>query len=144
MVASRPVILHTHLLSDKNGRDCGEYNEPATGTTILNPFRSRAAETEAGRFLREASKGKCIPNLSAELCTFVSKKPLPEGDWHLVNLWQSSAQTTLFFRLSGKVPQLLEHQGCGIVHVDLNGSGRNWKVVGYGMSYGPYSDNAAH
>ena len=51
--------------------------EVGTRFTILNPLRSRSPERTANLFLRAASAGTCLPEMSEVLCGFVRRGPLP-------------------------------------------------------------------
>src|SRR6266496_4200541 len=73
-LATKPVLLHTHVLGRADDRSCDTYNEAGTGIAILNPFRSRLPEETANVFMRAASKAKCSPGLSEALCGFVTKR----------------------------------------------------------------------
>jgi hypothetical protein len=140
--ASKPVLLHTHIWANIDDQLCGTYNEEGTGVTILNPFRSRFPEQTAEVFLRALSKTKCSPGLSERLCSFVMKHPLPAPEWRLVNRWEwdSAKHIRLFYRLGGKSQELAKHNGCAIAHVDLERTGGNWNISGYGVTPGPYSE----
>jgi hypothetical protein len=133
--ASKPVLLHTHLLTKADYQSCGAYNEQGTGITVLNPFRSRIPERTADVFLRAASSGKCVPNLSEAHCKFVTERPLPATEWRLVNRWDSAKGVKLFYRLSGEWQKRGKNNGCVIAEVDLEFTGANWRVSGHGVSW---------
>jgi hypothetical protein len=138
-LASKPVLLHTHALTNKDSQFCGEYNEEATGITILNPIRSRFQERVADAFLRAASNGECSPDVSEALCRFVTAgHSVPAREWRLVNRRDSSGNITLFYRLIGASEELQRHNGCEVARVDLEQTDATWKIVGYGLTAGPY------
>ena len=83
LIASKPVLLHTHIFSGVDYRSCGGYNDEGTGVTILNPFRSRGAEHKADEFLRAAHKGRCLAEMNENWCSSIAKHPLPASKWHL-------------------------------------------------------------
>jgi len=134
MFVTKPVLVHTHLFRNRDSRSCGGYNGEGTGTTILNPFRSRGPERMADAFLRAASKGICLPELDEEFCAFVTKRPVPATQWQLVNRSDSRAASRLFFRLEGPWQQKGKN-GCVIAEVHLEWNGAAWKPVGYGASW---------
>jgi hypothetical protein len=142
-LASEPVLLHTHILVKTEDQQCGTDLEEWTGTTILNPFRSRLPERIANEFLRAVSKAECSPGLSVELCRFVTERPaLPASEWRLVyrSEWHSSRDIRLFYRLRGVSQEIAGHySGCASAHVDLARTGSTWKVSGYGVTLGPYN-----
>jgi len=78
VIASKPVLLHTHIFSGVDYRSCGGYNDEGTGVTILNPFRSRAAEHKADEFLRAARNGRCLPEMNENWCSSMAKYPAGE------------------------------------------------------------------
>ena len=126
---SKPVLLHTHLLTKEDYRSCGAYNEEGTGVTILNPLRSRIAARVADAFLRAASTGRCSPDTSEALCRFIEKgHRLPATEWRLVNQWNIGNETRLFYKLGGR-------QECVMAEVSLEKAVAGWKVSGYGISY---------
>jgi len=126
--ASKPVLLHTHLLTKADFRSCGAYNEEGTGVTILNPFRSRIAEGVADAFLRAASTGTCTPDTNEVLCGSMEGRRLPGTEWRLVNQWNIGNRTRLFYQLG-------RQQECVIVGVSLEKAGTHWTVSGYGIRY---------
>jgi hypothetical protein len=132
--ASKPVLLHTHILAGADDKLCGSYNEP--GTAIMNPFRSRLPERIADVFLRAALNARCLPGLSEGLCQFVTQHPLPASQWRLVNRWDSAKEIKLFYRLNSQ--ELARRNGCMMAHVDLEQTGATWTVCGYGFTSGPY------
>ena len=142
-LASTPVLLHTHILAKTSDQPCGTDLEEWTGTTILNPFRSRLPERTADIFLRAASKAECSPALSEELCRFVTERPpLPASEWRLVyrSEWHSSRDIRLFYRLRGLSQEIRRHySGCANAHVDLARNGDTWRISGYGITYGPHN-----
>jgi hypothetical protein len=118
---------------------CGEYNEEATGITIMNPIRSRFQERVADAFLRAASNGECSPDVSEALCTFVKAgHSVPAREWRLVNRRDSNGNITLFYRLLGASQELQRHNGCEVARVDMEQNVATWKIVGYGLTAGPY------
>jgi hypothetical protein len=127
--ASKPVLLHTHLLTKADYRSCGAYNEEGTGVTILNPLRSRVAERAADSFLLAASNGRCSPETSEGLCKAVTKRPLPGTDWNLVYRRNLGSDVDVFYRLRRT------SQECVIAEVKLKQTGGSWKIFGYGVSY---------
>ena len=143
-LAAGPVLLHTRLLATAEEQSCSSSGdfiaEAGTGTTILNPFRSRAPERTADEFLRAASSGECLPGVGARLCRFVRERRYPPLEWRLVNRWEwdSARKVRLFYRLSGK-PQELAKYGCAVGSVDLERTGTAWRISGFGVAYGPYS-----
>jgi hypothetical protein len=141
-VASKPVLLHTHILARTDDQSCGTYNQEGTGTAMWNPFRSRLPERTGDIFLRAVSKAECSPGLSAGLCRFVTERPLPASEWWLVNRveWNSGRDIRLFYRLRGVSQEIVrKYNGCAIAHVDLARSGATWRVSGYGVTPGPYN-----
>jgi hypothetical protein len=140
LFATKPVILHTHIIATADEQQCGEYNEAATGITVLSPFRSRAPERHADSFLRAASMGQCTADMNEKFCEFVRTRRFPAADWRLVNRWEwdGERRMRLFYKLKGNSAAFAEHGGCAIAHVDLRRTGADWKAVGYGVEYGPY------
>lgn len=133
-LASKPVLVHTHILSKPDYRSCGAYNEEETGVTILNPFRARAPERVAEVFLRAASNAKCLPDMPEDFCRFVEKRPLPATEWRLVNRRDSARMISLFYRLGWKSHELAKHDGCAIAEVDVERTGTGWQISRYGVS----------
>jgi hypothetical protein len=111
--------------------------EVGTRFALLNPFRSRAPERTADVFLRAASNGKCSPDLSEDLCRFVTKRPLPATEWRLVNRWDSARDIKLFYRLRGEWDKRGPNDRCLIAEVHLERTGATWKTAGYGVQSGP-------
>src|ERR1051326_308825 len=139
MIVSGPVLLHTNALSKTNIDECGEYNEQATGLTVLNPLRSRFQERLADGFLKAASKGECSPNINAELFRFVTARhTLPARKWDLMNRRDDGGHTTLFYRLKDLSKKFTTYQRCTIAQVDIERTGTTWNVVGFGITPGPY------
>lgn len=142
--SSGPVLLHTHVLATADDQACGASGfvlEAGTGTTVLNPFRSRAPERTADVFLRAASNGECAPGVGERLCRYVRERRFPGLEWRLVNRWEwdSVRHIRLFYRLSGKSQELEKHNGCVIGNVDLALTGETWKISAYGATAGPYN-----
>jgi hypothetical protein len=140
-----PVLLHTHIGKGADEHACGEYNEAATGITILNPLRSRDPEAVADVFLHAAAIGRCAPALKEPFCSFVVQHPLPATEWRLVNRleWQSIRKVKkmrLFYRLEAVSPEIAaKHGGCAIAHVELERIDGTWKLSGFGITPGPYN-----
>jgi len=126
--ASRPVLLHTHILTKPDYRSCGAYNEEGTGITILNPLRSRTAERIGDAFLRAASEARCSPETSEGVCKFMVQRPLLAADWRLVYRTNFGSEEDLFFR--GR-----DSQVCIMAKVFLKRTGSSWLIDGYGISY---------
>jgi hypothetical protein len=100
IIASNPVLLHTHIFAKADYRSCGGYNDEGTGVTILNPFRSRAAEHKADEFLRAARNGQCLPEMNENWCSSMAKYPLPASEWRLAYARARTNHLDLFYRLS--------------------------------------------
>jgi hypothetical protein len=111
--------------------------EVGTRFAILNPFRSRAPERTADVFLLAASRGKCSPDLSEDLCKFVTKRPLPATEWRLVNRWDSARDIKLFYRLRGEWDERGPNDRCLIAEVYVKRTGATWNTFGYGVQPGP-------
>jgi hypothetical protein len=88
------------LFADTNCA-CGDYQEDLSGIVILNPFRDRAPEDSATRFLSDLKNSKCAATDPA-LCTYALHTARPVLDWKLVNRRDTSELTSLFYRLKGK------------------------------------------
>jgi hypothetical protein len=128
LIVLNPVLLHTHILAKADYQSCGAYNEEGTGVTLLNPFRFRAPERIADEFLRLASNGKCLPEVSEELCRFLAKRPLPATNWHLAYRRDVGNNVDLFYRLGTE-------KGCAVANVGLERTGSSWKISRYGVSW---------
>lgn len=141
LFATRPVILHTHIIATADEQRCGEYNEAATGITVLSPFRSRAPERYADSLLRAVSMGQCTADMNEKFCEYVRTRRFPAADWRLVNRWEwdGERRMRLFYKLNGDSPEFARHGGCAIGLVDLRRTGAGWTAVGYGVDYGPYT-----
>ena len=111
--------------------------EVGTRFAVLNPFRSRAPERTADVFLSAASNGKCSPDLSEDLCRFVTRRPLPAREWRLVNRWDSTRDIKLFYRLRGEWDKRGPNDRCLIAEVYVKRTGANWDTFGYGVQPGP-------
>lgn len=139
VLVSKPVLLHTHALSTQDTEACGDYNKEATGITVLSPFRSRVQERLAETFLRRASSGECSPDTTEELCAFVrGGHSVPTSDWRLVNRQDKPGSVTLLYRLTGSSQEFMTHNGCMVARVSLQRTDNLWKVVGYGVTPGPF------
>jgi len=130
--ASKPVLPHTHILTKDDRQECGAYNQEGTGVTILNPFRSRAPERIADRFLRAASNADCSPDLNEEFCKFVRKRPLPAKGWRLVYRRDFPNDVRLYFRLRGQWQQP-GADPCWIAEVHLRRFGATWRTFGLAL-----------
>jgi hypothetical protein len=135
VIASRPVLLHTHIFTRADYRSCGGYNDEGTGITILNPFRSRAAEHKADEFLRAARSGQCLPEMDENWCSSVTKHPLPASEWRLAYARARTNHVDLFYRLRKISPAQTHTTDCVIAMVALEQDGANWKILRYGISY---------
>jgi hypothetical protein len=134
-VASKPVLLHTHILTTPDYRSCGAYNEEGTGVTLLNPLRSRGPERVADRFMRALSKGMCAPEVGDKLCTFLKQHPLSSSEWRLANRTEFGRDTHIFYRLGLETKSVAETKECIMAKVTLTSTGAGWEISGYGVSW---------
>ena len=137
MLASKPVLFHSHLLSTADDRSCGEYQDKEPGIPILNPLRPRSPERFADEFLRAASKGECLPGLSEGMCRFVTRERLPASAWRLVDRVDIAKAVYLFYRLESPELERRRRYGCLMAQVKLEQLADTWKISGYGYEPGP-------
>ncbi len=130
--ADGPVLLHTHMFAGAGNPACGPLDEVATGVTILNPFRSRAPERVADRFLRAASNGNCSPDLNEAACKYLithTVRVLLNTEWQLVYRWDSAERIDLIYR-----QERPRRDPCRVFTVSVKRAGAVWEVLGFGTS----------
>ncbi len=133
---SKPVLIHTHLLSKADHRSCGAYNEEGSGLTVLNPIRSRAAERMADAFLDDASHGRFSAAMSKGVSQMLRKEYLlPVAEWRLVNRSDLDGNITLFCRLEQRTPEPKNQNACVVAMVRMRHAGTRWQISSYGLSY---------
>lgn len=136
---STPVLVHIESLRRTDVELCGDYNKVATGTTILNPFRSRLQEHLAEEFLQAVSVGRCSSATSDQLCEYVKEgHTIPTTNWRLVTRLDDAGTVILLYRLKGNSEILTTHGGCAVARVEAKQNSDVWKIVGFGVTYGPF------
>jgi hypothetical protein len=120
----RPVWIHLFAETDCA---CGEYHPEVTGWIVRNPFRDRAPELAASRYLDQLRRGQCSGD--PKECEYDLEHRA--SNWKLGVREDRDGRALLYYRLTKYGVTEPEHSLTGEGLVEVARVQGAWKVVFY-------------